>query len=264
MTNSTKALLLLSSTALLFGCSSSSSPGTPDAATDTMPMDVTLPMMETSPPMEAAAETSPPPDAPADAPTDTGPTFPPPPTLGKMQIDRMGRPAVNTALTDPLGLLTGITENMAKDAYNANSVPSTWTTGATSYVPQFEASLAAFDGLDGVCGNQLGFAAMDSGKGYSTLAGALAEDSLWLNTAGTTSTQYLEVELNALGAIKTLTDTGGRGLAYDVVNITYSALILGAFTGVSDGTTPVTSKTNGLGGSTTATAPTFPYLGTPL
>ena len=266
-----KAIILASSGMLvvpaafgsgLFACSSSSSVGT-DSGADTKP-----PPMEagkdTAPPPDTSTDTTPPPDVMPDA-----PSFPAAPTLGTMQIDRMGRPAVNTALTDPLDLYvsSGLTENMAKDAYNADTNPTDW---ATNYVPHFEQSLGAFDGIDGVCGNQLGAdLGAESASTYSLLAGALAGDMLWLNTGGTTSNQYLAVELNALGMTTFGTDTGGRGLAYDVVNITYSALVLGTVTGTVggnpiDGTTAVPSKTNGFGGSSTATSLTFPYLGNPL
>jgi hypothetical protein len=269
MKNMTKALLLGSATALLLACSSSNSTPANDAG-----MDVKK-QTDAHSGMDVMTQTdSPPGDAPVDVSTDTGPTFPAPPTLGTMQIDRMGRPGVNTALTDPLNLLASATppvsEDQAKDNYNAVSDPSKWN----QFGAQFVSSLAAFDGLDGTCGNQLGVT-MDKDSGastYGTLAGALTEDSLWLNTGGTTCTPfaatalpagYLAVEYAALSA-GTLTDCGGRGLGYDVMNETYNALI-GTFatTPISDGTTAVASKTNGIPTSS-GSSPTFPYLGPPL
>ena len=111
------------------------------------------------------------------------------------------------------------------------------------------------DSIDNTCGNQ-GFFTADAGLRYSTLAGVLANDALWVNTGSTTCTTYLGVEANATGAL-TNTDCGGRGLAYDVMNITYNLLVTGGLTAPTtplDGTTAVAAKTNGT---------TFPYLGAP-
>ena len=54
--------------------------------------------------------------------SDSTPAAPAKPTLGT-QIDRMGRPAVNTALSNPFELLAG-TADAAKDAYNASADPT--------------------------------------------------------------------------------------------------------------------------------------------
>ena len=124
--------------------------------------------------------------------TDSGSDAGAPPAL-KTQIDRFGRPAINTALNhvfDPSASAKGT----AKDAYNADSNVSGW---AAAYGPEFAKNLAIFDGLDGTCGNQLGFA----NGGYSALAGLVADDRLYVNTAGATCTTYLAVEANALGMI---------------------------------------------------------------
>jgi hypothetical protein len=178
-----------------------------------------------------------------------GGTVPAPPTLGT-QIDRIGRPAVNTALNHAFDPTTS-TSGPAKDAYNANSDPTTWAAG---YVPEFEKNLAIVDALDGTCGNQLGHLAPTTAapNGYATLAGALADDRLYLNTAGTTDAQYLAVEVNALG-VKANTDQGGRALGFVVLDTTYSALAAGMFSGVSNGIT-----TNNVSFSTT-----FPYEAAP-
>src|SRR5689334_23268053 len=63
------------------------------------------------------------PDAPPrDASVDAG--FPRAPQLG-MQIDRMGRPAINTAL-NALVKDSAATAAMKKDAYNTASDPAAW------------------------------------------------------------------------------------------------------------------------------------------
>ena len=175
---------------------------------------------------------------------------PPPPTL-KTQVDRMGRPAINTALNhvfDP----SASTKGAAKDAYNADKNLAGWT---TAYAPEFAKNLAVFDALDSTtvpgdgCGNQIAYAKANS---YSTLAGVIADDRLYLNTAGTTCTTYLAVEANVLGI--TNTDCGGRALTYDVIDATYSAVSIGKFTGVGDGISADPTKTGGT---------TFPYLAAP-
>lgn len=187
---------------------------------------------------------------------DTGPPAPPPvPTLGA-QIDRMGRPAVSTALQsvfDP----NDTTKGASKNAYNSDTSATTW---ATTYGPGFGGNLAIYDGLDETCGNQL-LASQDAGSTtnalkYGTLAGILADDRLWLNTAGTSATQYLAVEANAVGV--TNTDQGGRTLPMDVIDYTYSAVATGklltADLDVRDDIAADTAKTNGT---------TFPYLTAP-
>lgn len=186
-----------------------------------------------------------------DVATDAG--NPTPPAL-KTQVDRMGRPAVNTALNhafDP-----GPTAGMAKDAYNADSTMANW---AMNYVPQFSANLAILDALDTKtvvgdgCGNQLAYSQTSH---YKPLATVIADDQLYVDTSKTTCTAYLAVELQATGLMPN-TDCGGRGLAYDVINITYGAASgNGNGLTVTDGpTTAVPSKTNGT---------TFPYLAAPM
>jgi hypothetical protein len=164
----------------------------------------------------------------------------PPPTL-KTQIDRMGRPAINTALDHVFDTTSG--QGTAKNAYNADNAVASW---GTNWIPTIEPNLGVYDGLDRVCGNQVGYAKTNS---YAALAGLTADDQLYVNTSTTTCTTYLGVELNALG-LTTAVDCGGRMMTYDVIGITYGALagVTGAF---PDGTTAVSAKTSGT---------TFPYL----
>ncbi len=183
--------------------------------------------------------------------TGGGSNMPAPPVLGD-QIDRMGRPAINTALNHTFDSDSTAKET-AKEAWNQAKDPSTW---ASTFAGEAAKNLAILDGLDGVCGNQLLAAPVSGGTvpptRYATLGAALTADVLWLNTEGTTATTYLAVEVNALG-LQTNTDQGGRTLNYDVIDTSYSALAAGAFSGVSDG----------VNGNDVTVSTTFPYLAAP-
>lgn len=179
---------------------------------------------------------------------DAGP--PAPPALGT-QMDRMGRPAVNTALNNTFNP-DNTSKQAAKDAYNQNADPSTW---AADFVPTFEAGLGILDGIDTNCGNQLAF---DSTKtdatAYAPLAGVLADDELYVNSASGSCTTYLAVEANALGIVPN-SDCGGRVMSYDVIQTSYSVLVAGSLSGIDDG----------IAAEAVASDPTtFPFLAAPL
>lgn len=182
---------------------------------------------------------------------------PSPPNLGA-QIDRMGRAAINTAVNNTFNL-NSTQADQKKDEWNADKDPSGWV---AKYRAEIAANLAIYDSLDTAttdgdgCGNQL-LISQDAGATtnidkYGGLASVLADDRVWLNTAGTTASQYLAVELNAVGVANT--DRGGRTLAYDVIQTTYSAVAVGATTGVDDTITADPAKTGGTA---------FPYLASP-
>src|SRR3954466_1604963 len=61
------------------------------------------------------------------------------------QIDRMGRPAVNTALTNPFGLVPNTTIDAFKDAYNAEASPTMWQ---SKFMTAIETNLAVLDSAD--------------------------------------------------------------------------------------------------------------------
>ncbi len=207
-----------------------------------------------------------------DSGTDSG--FPAHPTL-KTQIDRMGRPAINTALNHEFDEPDAGTSGPAKDSYNADPNIATWK---TTYAATFEKSLAILDSLDtsdaggNGCGNQFGYNLAGPGTYYAAVAGLMGDDQLYVDTSKTACTQYLAVELNALGALpnndcggREITGSAGTGPAfgYDVMNITYQVAAGLAITDaglvvqevVTDGpTTAVSSKTTGT---------TFPYLAAP-
>jgi hypothetical protein len=194
-----------------------------------------------------------------DAAGDAGAAIPPPPALG-VQIDRFGRPAMNTALNhafDPTAAA-----GIAKDAYNADTDAGAW---AAEYSGEFAKNLAILDSLDTTdagngCGNQP-FAQVEAGAArYATLAGVLANDKMWINTAATSCTQYLGVELLATGVLPSNPDggptneCGGRKLGYDVIQTTYSVAAGVGLSGFGSGVSAVASKTSGT---------TFPYLAAP-
>jgi hypothetical protein len=200
------------------------------------------------------------------------------PALGA-QIDRMGRAAVNTALTDPFwndGTQTLEDHHAKQDKYNEASNPATW--GSVELAPgktvtaAIKGALAAYDALDGTsdgtmandgCGNQLAFGATYKGMAYpdyTLLTTVLTDDRLYLNTGSGTCSTYLAVEANELGV--TNTDCGGRTPSYNTIDITYSALVTGhavctTMCDVSNGV--VSDAAKGAGFSET----TFPFLGAP-
>jgi hypothetical protein len=191
---------------------------------------------------------------------DSGPP-PAAPTLGTVQIDRMGRAAINTALNHAFDADAGAA-GAAKDAYNADTNISSWP---LTYATEFAGNLAILDALDtglndltdggvGGCGNQPFFSAT---TGYAGLGAVLGDDRIYLNSAGATCTQYLAVELAAEGVGGTLfsTDCGGRGLGYDTIQTTYSVAAGVGLSGFGSGVTQPDNKKG---------TATFPYFATPL
>jgi hypothetical protein len=220
------------------------------------------------------------------------------PTLG-MQIDRMGRPAINTALNNGFNGDT-TSAQAAKKAYNENSMPSTWV----SFVPEFMKNLAIVDSLDtGFCGNALcevgeanmaggtnvacpadcptnaqvgtittacGNQALYNGTGmggptatsYQTLAGVMAGDELYLDTSKGVCAFYLAVEFAvATGAPGANTTCGGRAPQYDVIDFTLSVGAVGIAGFSTDGLFAPDIKDNA--SAHTDYTSTFPYLGEP-
>ncbi|HEY3358730.1 MAG TPA: plastocyanin/azurin family copper-binding protein [Polyangia bacterium] len=192
---------------------------------------------------------------------DGGLAFPPAPALGA-QIDRMGRPAINTALTDPFwddGTRTLDSHEKVQDAYNTVSDPALFV---TTFKAQFAKILAIYDALDGVCGNQLLYNGRLAGGGapaagaYDTFAGVLADDRLTINTAAGTCTTYLGVEADATGLARN-SDCGGRTPTENVIDETYALLAAGQ-TSVPGLTNGITSDPDGH-----ASDVVFPFLGPP-
>lgn len=171
------------------------------------------------------------------------------PKLGK-QIDRMGRPAINTAVNQTFNT-NPEQADQGKAAWNENADPSTWA----SFVPEIQKNLAILDSLDAVCGNQLlADPAKTDPTRYAGLAGVLADDRLFVNAAGTSCTTYLGVEATALGVPGLDMDCGGRTLAYDVIDVSYTILATGALDGSVGDDVPISNAAKG---------EIFPYLADP-
>lgn len=174
------------------------------------------------------------------------------PTLGD-QIDRKGRPAINTATTQTF--TDDATRAAAERAYNANDDPTTWV---DMYAADKAAQLAILDALgDGAdvdtdnCGDQAFYGVLN--PAYGTLATVLAADWLVIDSAnsGAENCGYLGVELELLG-----TDAGacgGRKLSDDVMDATYGAVAVGDPAGFGDG----------IAAPPSAQGTEFPYLTDP-
>jgi hypothetical protein len=170
------------------------------------------------------------------------------PTLGAA-IDRMGRPAINTALNQSFNPVDA-SKNAGKDAYNAEGNQANWATLMVEGKPitkEFAGNLAIIDALDGKCGNQLlsgGDSTGDAGAAeYAALAGVLVDDELYVDTSigdctlkmigGQPVPNYLSVEARFLGL--PFVACGGRTPLDDVIDVSYTVLALGIAGRVSDG-----------------------------
>jgi hypothetical protein len=183
---------------------------------------------------------------------------PPMPSVTGALIDRMGRPGVNTALTNPFDLYQPMGATMpessdtTKDRYNKDGMIAGWT---AAWSPAILLHLGILDSLDKNCGNQ--FAAAPgavSPTRYATLGAILANDALTVNLSRTTCNQYLgaEIAFATAGAVAA-NDCGGRTLSMDVIDVTYSALVTSMPTGVTDGNI----------GQNTMPMAAFPFLAAP-
>ena len=216
---------------------------------------------------------------------------PPAPSYGA-QIDRMGRPAINTALNSGFRVPSA-TVTAAKDAYNQNSSPSTWI---AMFAPAFMRTLAIVDWLDtGICGNSIceltenmancvtdcptltsvgvgngcGNQALYNGRAlgepgnpmptsYLSLAAVMANDELYLDTSKTMCQFYLAVEFGAV--VGSYTTCGGRAPNYDVIDFTLSLGAMGTGGFIIPGFIP---KLKDNAEPHTDLLPDFPYLGPP-
>lgn len=167
-----------------------------------------------------------------------------------VQVERMGRAGINTAVTDPF-YQDDLQHGLIQDEFNASADPAQW---AAQFSASNAVNLAILDGLDRNCGNQL-LAGPDPEAGrYDALAGALADDRLYVNTASGECQQYLAVEGNAVGI--TNNDCGGRTPLHDTIDVSYSVLAAGALSGVGDAV-PMDSDS-------TPSLTEFPFLAPPI
>jgi hypothetical protein len=191
-----------------------------------------------------------------------GASHPHKPAIGATQIDRMGRAAVNTALTNPFGVspsVPGESSDQTKDKYNAASDPAQW---AGQFKRSIATNLAIFDFVSRCQGKQLAAGSSPVAGRYDALAGVIADDQLYVNTSSGTCGLYLAVEADATGLAKNNGDCGGRTPVEDTITETYSLLTIGQPTGVGDG---LPKAQNGFGSDSDGNpnATTFPFLGPP-
>jgi hypothetical protein len=170
------------------------------------------------------------------------------PSVGT-QLDRVGRPAITTALIGTF-LSDEDQKNTLKDDYNT-AAPADWS----GFADNIALSLAILDGLDTVCGNQLLAAESVSEDRYSTLAGSLATDVLLIDSTDTDCSTYLGVEAELF--VDSVDDggCGGRIPTADVVDASYTVLAAGGLDqSIGDN---VDSDDGG------ANNDTFPFFGAP-
>jgi hypothetical protein len=169
---------------------------------------------------------------------------PPPPALG-VQIERMGRSAINTALIGPF--LEQPQRGAMQDVFNAESDPASFD----DFAGEIASNLAIYDALDTMCGNQP-FAGPAPVEGrYDTLAGVLADDQLYVNSDSGTCEVYLAVETGNAD------DCGGRTPLYDTIDVSYT--VLSGASGVTDGIPEDADDTD-----SPASSSSFPFYGEPL
>jgi hypothetical protein len=209
------------------------------------------------------------------------PPVPLPPQLGA-QLDRMGRPAIAAALVglrDPID-----TASTKQDAYNAASDPATWASAPVaagrSIADELAANLALLDLLDkgnGAivaspgCHNQILFNGNVTGGGapvpasYSTLAGFLADDMLYVDTTLATCASYLSLELEAATAGASQyrhSQCGGRTPKHDAIDVSYSLLFAG-LGGFTDPPGLLPRIVDEVAPHTDISESSFPYFGSP-
>lgn len=186
------------------------------------------------------------------------------PALFTTQVDRFGRPAVNTALNAPFNG-DSTAKDAAKGAYNSAQSATAWQ----GFIAEFAANLAIIDALDtnskvDGCGNQPLFNPAEGTptSGYVGLAGALADDRMYLDTTQSQCGIYLGVEAFTLGLTETRS-CGGRvpavlAVTQDPIDMSYAVLAggLGLIGVVTDGIGVDDQQAN-------VSNDTFPFLADP-
>ncbi len=205
-----------------------------------------------------------------DAAIDGAAAWPLPPLLNT-QIDRLGRPAINTALNGTF--LNSAAKTAQRDAYNALHDPATFATAelrvGRTVTAEFAENLAIFDAFDrgaslagAGCGNAALFMQPVSATSYNTLASVLADDRLYVDTSKTSCNFYLSLEVDVVtGGAIAHTQCGGRAPSHDVIDTSYSLLISGLNGFNSSTLEPLTI--DGVDAHTDISDTAFPFLGAP-
>jgi hypothetical protein len=204
--------------------------------------------------------------------SDGGNNFPPAPALGA-QIDRIGRPAINTALNavfEP----DAAKKKAQKDAYNQAGEAATWATTEVAtgqtVVKEFSKHIAVFDVIDtgqanvdpNGCGNGALYVPPASATSYDMLSTVLADDQLYVDTTKSSCEFYLSVEVEvATGGALRHTECGGRTLTQDVVDSSYSVLAAGLHGFNATNFAPLLG--DGAGPHADVNNDVFPFLGAP-
>jgi hypothetical protein len=150
------------------------------------------------------------------------------PSLGT-QIDRVGRPAISTALIETFSGDEDA-KGAAKDDYNTAS-PTT----SDDFVATVKTSLAILDSLDGTCGMDSQLLVGDGEDRYAALTDVLLDDQLYVNSTSGTCGVYLGAEGEFVGALPEGDGgCGGRTPLDDVILRSYSVLAAGTLTGIDD------------------------------
>lgn len=184
------------------------------------------------------------------------------------QIDRAGRSGINLMLNKTFKDDT--TRNSSRNAYN-----KTDNSNANSFKSEIAQNLAIYDAFfdEGADGNSCGDnpltnrESLDPGASlatganrYNAISEVYIDDQIYINTETSMGSelgecsQYLAVELTALGVAGFENDCGGLMPSYDLVEANYSLVFTGVRTGVDDGVTAddITHSNNN-----------FPFLGAP-
>ncbi|MEM9487900.1 MAG: hypothetical protein AAGC55_02085 [Myxococcota bacterium] len=162
--------------------------------------------------------------------------FPAVPTLGT-QSDRMGRPAIATALQARFDDVFKQDQDAALDAYNQDGDVAGWSTAYSGADGGFRSHIAIFDSLDTAtlagdgCGNEGNLLAdleLAGGEArYQVFATVLADDRLYVDSGEGSCPDlgYLAVEARFIGL--PLDGCGGRTPTMDVIDVSYTALATG-------------------------------------
>jgi hypothetical protein len=204
--------------------------------------------------------------------SDAGGT-PMPPALG-VQLDRMGRPGVGEFLIGTLGD-AGAADR--RTAYQQASDPTTWltTTLATNVTvsSELQGNLALYDSIDtgqGVgtttlvgCTNAFDYTTPATGTSYAALATLLADDQIYLDSAKTSCSQYLALEIEQVGHTVLHSTCGGRILSYDAID-TLLSLVMSGLSGLTFDSNALLVPLDHSAATVHADiTDTFPFLGPP-